>query len=79
MSFGQVIPAKGGSARPLSAHKYRESAGPPQVNQLPINFFHSASEYSKMLITHGKSVRNKSETPIEGFHDNLEFMNKPFF
>ena len=48
-------------------------------NKLPVNLFHSATEYNKMLITNGRSIRKSNEPEIEGFLDNLEFINEPIF
>lgn len=48
-------------------------------NKLPLNLLHGAAEYNKMLITNGKYVKRGTEDQIEGFIDNLEYLNDDIF
>lgn len=40
-------------------------------NKLPVNLFHSSTQYNKMLITNGRSIKKQSEPYIDGYIDNL--------
>ena len=48
-------------------------------NKLPVNLFHSAAEYHKMLISIGKSRKKKSSHIIEGIITSLEYVNDRIF
>ena len=49
-------------------------------NKLPVNLFHSAASYNKMLITNGRSVKKvHDDDDLSGFIDNLEYINEPIF
>jgi hypothetical protein len=50
-----------------------------QSNKLPLNLFHSAAEYHKMLISNGKSRKKKSSPIIDGIITSLEYVNDHIF
>ena len=49
------------------------------TNKLPINLFHSSAQYNKMIITNGKCLQKNSQAHIDGFINNLQFVNEPIF
>jgi len=50
-----------------------------QSNRLPLNLFHSAAEYNKMLITYGKNRRKNFSQITDGLITSLEYVNDRIF
>ena len=51
---------------------------PGRNNHLPINMFHSAAEYRKILITNGKTMVN-DQYQVDGIITSLEYVNEPIY
>lgn len=50
-----------------------------QSNKLPVNLFHSAADYTKMIITYGKNRKKTSSQITDGIITSLEYVNDKIF